>query len=112
MATLTPSTASLSGVVLPSTAAGVSGDKFAADGRNVLIVNNGSGSSINVTITSQAVAGPGLAKTDLVVAVANGVTKVIGPFPPGAFADSNGQVNVAYSSATSVTVGVLTVVPA
>lgn len=84
-------------------------DKFPEDGKQLtfLHVKNGSGGSINVTISKQVstktVPGVGsLAVADIVVAVAAGAEKFIGPFP-AAYVDSSGFVNVAYSAITTVT---------
>jgi hypothetical protein len=87
-----------------------SSDTIADDGtqRTFLHVKNGGGSSINVTITAQqtsrSVPGMGaMTKSNQVVAVGAGAEKMIGPFPPDAYKDSSGLVNVAYSATTSVT---------
>ncbi len=104
MAALTVAQASLAGLVPTAVAAGAGGDTFPNDGKTALEVINGSGSSINVTVKSFAPASPGLAQTDNVVAVAAGVTKIIGPFPQAAFTDSTGNAEVSYSAVTTVTV--------
>lgn len=84
-------------------------DKFTDDGseRTFLLVTNGGGGSINVTVNAvQAnVSVPGvgvIAVPNIVVAVPNGTSRMIGPFSP-AYRDSDGFVNVAYSGTTSVT---------
>lgn len=84
------------------------GDTFVNDGKVWLQVTNGSGSSINVTVNSTAAAGPGLAASNNVVAVAAGATKLIGPFPPAGFTDpATGLATVICSSVTSVTIAAL-----
>ncbi len=93
------------------------GNSFRNDGRKLLVVKNGGGSSINVTVdaypTGSTLAPPdGLAVTDRVVAVAAGATKVIGPFAPGLYNDAAGNTTVAFSSGTSVTATVLEVLHA
>jgi hypothetical protein len=85
------------------------------NGQQFLRVNNGSGSSINVTITayprtSGVIPGPGgtpgsLVAENPVIAVAAGAIADIGPFPPSAFNDSTGQVDIAISAITTVTIG-------
>jgi len=42
-----------------------------------------------------------------VIAVAAGAEKIIGPFDPRYFTDSNGFLNLSYSAVTSVTVAVI-----
>lgn len=82
------------------------GNQFANDGMCFLYVKNGSGSSINVTISTPGNV-DGLAVADLVVAVpATTGERMIGPFPPGIYNQSDGNVYVDYSSGTSVTAGV------
>ena len=88
----------------PDSAAG-GGDAFLNTGREFIEIANGSGSSINVTIATQSTV-DGLAVADRVVAVGAGETKKIGPFPKGAYNDSDGKVQVTYSAAGSVTIAV------
>jgi hypothetical protein len=78
--------------------------------RNFLHVKNGSGGSINVTITavktSARVRGVGVVTVnDLVVAVPAGEERLIGPFTE-AYMDTDGDVTIDYSGITSVTAGV------
>lgn len=108
MATLTVQQIVDSGLA-HSLAAVNSNDKFTDDGseRTFLLVSNGGGSPINVTVAAiqDSVSVPGVGVIDvpdIVVAVANGTSKMIGPFSP-AYRDSDGFVNVAYSGTTSVT---------
>lgn len=105
MATLTASSVTTSGLTDSLTAAAGGGDEFANTGHEWFEVLNGSGGSITVTFTTSAtVQGEPIA--DRAVTVANGARKKIGPFPTDVYNDSNGKVQVAYSGATSVTVGV------
>lgn len=111
MAVLTVQDITLSGLAISTASAGGSGDLFVNpnDERTFLQVTNGSGSSINVTVTAQGTslqkAGFGtVSVSDTVVAVANGATTLIGPFPSARFNNASGQVAVAYSDNTSVTV--------
>jgi len=107
MAVLTAVQAGNSGTVATLAAASVGGDKFdnPGDGRRFR-VRNGSGSSITVTFTATQPAGcPAGTLHDLAVTVAAGVEKVL-KLDPNRFNDGNGQVSVAYSSVTTVTVGV------
>jgi len=114
MAVLSVQNLTTTGLAATLTAAAAGGDKFdnPTDERTFLRVANGGGSSINVTISKQKsvvnAAGYGaVATADLVVAVANGATKDIGPFPAELWNDAAGQVNVSYSAVTSVTVGAI-----
>ncbi len=75
--------------------------------RFMLLVKNGGGASINVTIpaftTEADVAGAGLIPIpDHVVAVGAGAEKLIGPFA-NAYRDADGTVTVDYSATASVT---------
>lgn len=106
MATLTAQSASISGAAPTFAAASAGGDEFANSGKEVLHVKNGSGSSINVTITSQRTCDQG-GTHNVVVAVPAGEERRIGPFSVERFNDADsGRVEVAYSDVTSVTVGV------
>ena len=107
MATLAVVTAAVTGATYTPTAAAGGGDVFSnSDGNTRLLVTNGGGSSINVTITPQNTVN-GLSLSAVVVAVAAGVSKVFGPFPPQYFNNSSGQVVLTYSGVTSVTVAVI-----
>jgi hypothetical protein len=104
MALLATQKAGPTGLVPNFVAAAGGGDTFVADGRTALIVKNGSGGSINVTITSKKRSSPGLAPADVVVAVAAAAEKHILVGQSG-FADPvSGAASVAYSSAVTVTV--------
>lgn len=83
------------------------GDNFANNGKSVVHVKNASGGSINVTINSVRTCNYGF-DHDLVVAVAAGAEKFIGPFPKDRFDNDSGQVNVICSAVTDVTMAVLT----
>jgi hypothetical protein len=85
-------------------AAAGGGDTVKAAPNNVLEVANGSGSSINVTITVPRTLDTGVAYPSKVYAVAAGARAKI-PVPL-LFADPvTGLVAIAYSLATTVTVG-------
>lgn len=95
----------------PSLSAVANGDTVADDGgaRTYVEVANGSGSSINVTVPSQqanvVVPGAGqLSIADIVIAVAAGARKLIGPFTR-AYINTSGNVTLNYSAVTSVTAG-------
>jgi hypothetical protein len=108
MAQLTPIEILTAGVV-PTYAAANAEDKVKqpTDQRIFLHVKNGGVGSINVTIPAQQSvirdpSGGNITLSDIVVAVANGAEKMIGPFPP-AYVDDAGDVVIQYSGTTSVT---------
>lgn len=70
----------------------------------LLHVKNGSGSSINVTATNQTTT-EGAANADRVIAVPAGQERIM-RFSPAVFNMSNGNVQLAFSATTTVTVGV------
>lgn len=94
------------GVVPSYASANADGNSLANDGRMFLHVKNGSGSSINVTVETPGTV-DGNAVADKVVAVAAGSEKMIGPYPPDVYNQSDGTMYIDYSAVTSVTVGVL-----
>lgn len=105
MATLiVQSLAGSSGAEITTQAADVAGDEFANDnGRVNFEVNNGSGSSVDVTIVTQATV-DGLAVADRVISVGAGERFIINQLGSGTYNDSKGDVQVTYSAVTSVTV--------
>ncbi|MCZ7633434.1 MAG: hypothetical protein M5U20_08125 [Phycisphaerales bacterium] len=115
MADLTPVRPSIDGVNPGAVAASSGGDAIVNPrGKAILRVNNGGGSSINVTLAAQITSRPGdgtfppQTVANKVVAVPAGASRVIGPIPP-AFNDGNGKAQVTYSAVTSVTVEALEV---
>lgn len=92
-----------------SAVAGVDGIKFVNDssGRSFVDVLNGGGGSINVTVAGvqETVRVPGVGELDvpdIVVAVAAGARKSIGPFG-AAYTAADGTVTAAFSGVSSVT---------
>ena len=103
---LTPADVTVAGVLETLVAADATGNNFPnPDGRTYLRVNNGGGGSITVTINSVAPCNQG-SDHDGGGAVANGTSRVFGPFSPGRFNNATGGIDVTYSGVTSVTVGV------
>lgn len=88
---------------------GSGGHSIPNDGRVFIHVKNGSGAPINatlqtpVTVDDQAA----LAVSDLVVAVPASGERMIGPFPPALYNQSDGKVYLDFSAVTSVTVAAL-----
>jgi hypothetical protein len=114
MATLSRQNLVEAGITVTESNAAGGGDKATnIDGKTLFLVNNGSGGSIDVTVTEQMSSNPvdpnygNLTKSNVVKSVAAGAIAVIGPFPPAAFNDANGDVNIGYSSPTTVTVAAL-----
>lgn len=91
------------GAAITFTSAAGGGDTLAGGQGVHLLVDNGSGSSITVTLTTPETVEGALAVEDRAVTVANGVIRMI-PVPSRYNDPSTGVASVAYSSATSVTV--------
>lgn len=108
MAALTVQDVTAAGVTPSYVAASAGGDTFVNNGKTILHIKNGGGSSINVTITRAKTCSFGFSH-DVVVAVGAGSEKMIGPFPAEQFNNDSGLVAVAYSAVTSVTVAALEV---
>lgn len=112
MAAYTPIVPVIAGVLAGGTAVSSSDTFPNANGGAVLLVTNGGGGSINATIPAQITTRqadgtfPAQTVGNLVVAVAAGTTKAIGPIPP-AYVDSGGNTTVTYSGTTSVTAQVI-----
>lgn len=105
MATLTSQQISLAPAASTLAAASVGGDKVAPGDTTFLEVLNSSGSSITVTIDSVTPSNYG-DDTNVVVTVAAGARKKIGPLRASRFAGAvDGLVSVTYSDVTTVTVG-------
>ena len=108
MATLTIREPDKDGGLTLSAAAGA-GDEFANDGRTLLVVRNGGGSSVTVSVTAQVTSADDstygkVAISDGGGAIAAGGVDVFGPFSTRAFNDSNQRAQVTYSGVTSVEV--------
>jgi hypothetical protein len=90
-------------------AAAAGGDTVTPGSRTRLIVKNGAGAPITVTIPQfPATLANGMANPSLVVSVAAGGESWIGPLEPSSFSNpATGLVAVAYSAVTTVTVGVV-----
>lgn len=110
---LTPVAAALTGANPGLTAVdGSNGNCFLNNKNSLLIVSNGSGGSINVTVAPVLTARPSdgvfpaATQASIVVAVPNGAIRLIGPFP-ACFNDATGKVTATFSSGSSVTAGVI-----
>lgn len=108
MAVLSLQTITASGLTPSYTTAAAGGDKVSLGASNIFLhVKNGGGSSITVTLTTQANNYKGLTVPDRTVTVGTAAEKMIGPIDPALHGDTNNQVNIAYSAVTSVTVAAL-----
>lgn len=108
MATLTRNQPALTAAVLGATAAAAAGDQFLNDGRQLFYVKNVNVTTRTITIATGATI-LGLAIGDVSFTVVQNAEKVVGPFDPRWFNDSNGYCQVTYSSETDVTVAVVSV---
>jgi hypothetical protein len=110
--TPTPVTPTVAGTVVTMGAAPVDGDILPVGPNVALLVTNGGGSPITVTIQTTAEKA-GLAVADAGGAVANGTSRIFGPFPASLFAQADdavvgaNKVLVDYSAITSVTRAVI-----
>lgn len=105
MATLGYQQVAIGGLAPTLAAATSGGDAIAPNDRGALMVKNGGGSPINVTVAVPGNTKYGLANPDPVVAVAAGATALIGPFPSDLADPTTGLVAITYSGVTTVTVG-------
>lgn len=107
MATLTTQPASaITGTTITFTAAAVGGDKVTPSANTYLIVKNGSGASITVTIDPTVTTFNGTAVPDTTVTVAAGAEAII-PITPDYKATSDGLAAITYSAVTTVTVAAI-----
>lgn len=110
MATLTPVQAQLTGAVVTMAAASVGGDKVHGSDNVAILVTNGDATSTNVTIAVPGNTRAGQAEPDVVVAVAAGATKIIGPLSD--FLEDRATdrlVAITYSKVTTLTVAAITI---
>ena len=108
MAKLTPVQAQLAGAAVTMAAASAGGDTLDGSDNVAVLVTNGGGSSINVTVTVPGKTRAGQDEPDVTVAVAAGASKIIGPLAD--FLEDRATdrlVHIGYSSVTSVTVAAL-----
>lgn len=109
MANLTFQNAKITGGAVALQAAASGGDTVAPNSRGAVLVNNGSGASITVTVAVPGNTRYAQPEPDVAVAVAAGAYKLIGPFPSDLADPSDGLVHLTYSSATSVEVAAVSI---
>ena len=111
MATLTVQNSAVSGLEATKNAADAAGDKFSNDGNIIAIIENGDASDHTATFQTARSIG-GLAIADPAITVTAGEERIVGPFDPALFNDSDGYVNISYDAVTSVTIQLIRVRPA
>ena len=107
MAILTVQRPTAAGATITLVAAAGGGDSFANDGRTSFRISNADASPMTVTFDSPNTCDFTIganAAHDIAVTVPNGQSREIGPFSQLRFNDTNGRVQVTYSSVTSLTV--------
>lgn len=85
-------------------------DQFANSGSELVHIKNAGASSITVTFDSPntcSFESTALPNHDLVVTIAAGAEKVVGPLSPARFNDANGFVQVTYSTVVDTRILVL-----
>lgn len=89
----------------PVSHAAAAGDSFSNNGKVMVRVANAGASPVTVTFDdpNSALAGATAFNPDVGVTVPNGAQRIIGPFPPNRFNDSNGRVQMAWSATASMT---------
>lgn len=98
----------LAGTATTYSAASGGGDEFRPESNVFIRVKNASGGAITCTIVTPQTGVGGAAIGDIAVSVpATTGERDIGPFPPEHFAAADGNADVTWSSATSVTFAVL-----
>jgi hypothetical protein len=93
------------GGATPVAHAAAAGDSFSNNGKTMIRVNNGGGAPITVTFDdpNSSLASAQQFNPDVQVSITNGQSRIIGPFPPSRFNDTNGRVQMTWSATTSVT---------
>ena len=103
-----PGSAGIAGLVLPAAeaTAAVSTTTVPNNGSVLVRIVNGGAAAITVSfVVQKTILGEPVTQNMISESVANGVTKIYGPFPPSVFNDVNGSLNITFSAVTSVTVG-------
>lgn len=100
--------AALTGLATSFEAANAGGNKFLNTGRELLIVKNGGGGNVVVTIAATVQCNQGILHNQAVTVLA-GATEIIGTFPGARFNDATGYVTVTYDGVGSVTIAVIKV---
>lgn len=108
MATLAVQTINRAGLAPTYAAAAGGGDSFLPDPDTFLHIKNASGGSITVTIVTTNTDRLSNPVADNAIAVPAAGERIIGPFPPGEYADpTTGLAAITYSGVTSTTVAAI-----
>lgn len=91
--------------VAPTFVAAAASNWFPNTGRTFVYVRNGSGATITVTLDSIRACEQGFDHNEI-VSVPAGADRLIGPFPPERWNNTEGRVTILHSAITTVTVGV------
>lgn len=106
MALLATQRPAVTGLAPAYGAANAGGDTYTPEDDLFLLIKNGSGGAITVTVDSKVPCNQG-ADHDLAVSVPAGGERMIGPLPSHRFADSTGTGSVSYSGVTSLTIAAI-----
>lgn len=106
MATISYTHPTIFGVTYAPVAASVGGDKV-SPGPGLVLITNGGGSTITVTIAVPGNDKYGHALADITVSIPAAGVRAIGPFSNDLADPSDGLVAITYSAVTSVTIGAL-----
>lgn len=105
MATLTVAQIERGGVVHTLGSAAAGGDVFKNTGHEFLVVRNANGASTRTVTFAITQVVDGITPAGKAVTLALSTTRMIGPFPPEIYNNSDGNVSVTYSdSAADITV--------
>ena len=107
MATLTILTSSLADQDLAPASCAGGGDQVLNDGNIILYFKNTNASDRTITMASGGTvktSGGSLAIADVTLTVSQNEEKIIGPFDPSVFNDSNGYLQLTYDAVTNLTV--------
>ena len=109
MATLTRQAKSRAGTTLTFASCAGGGDVVDnTDGKTELIIVNGSGGALTVTVAAQVTTintpQGNYEMTNKAKSVGAGATVIMGPFEPGLFNNSSGQLAITYSGVSSLTI--------
>jgi len=111
MAIITSHQPTAAGLLVTQSSCAAGGDSFQNSGKELLLIDNTDGSDHTVTVDSPNTCDFGLAANAAhdvaAVNVVAGTKKLFGPFPPKRFNDSNGRVQVTYSSETGMKISVI-----
>lgn len=101
---VTPTQIARTGIAAALSAANVDGHSVPNNGRMFIEIVNGAGSPITVTIPTPNTV-DGQAITDRTVSVTNGERRLIGPFPPSVYNQSDATIYVDFSDVTTINFG-------